>query len=258
MLLLTARSVATDAASRGSRATLLAAGIVAAALLSGVVSAEPYEVVVVANGGTVEGVVKLTGPPPALAPIKVTKNQDYCGVTIPNPTYEVASGGGLKNVLVYLKDISKGKAPLAAPITLLNEHCMFAPRVQGATVGQKITISSNDPILHNTHPQNSESNATIYNIALPFKGFSVTKPLPGNSQLIKVKCDAHEWMHAWIWELDHPYFATTTADGRFTISDVPPGTYTLVAWHEAAGEKSASIQVAAGKSAIATFELAAK
>jgi len=104
-------------------------------------------VVVVANGGTVEGVVKLTGPPPALAPIKVTKNQDYCGVTIPNPTYEVASGGGLKNVLVYLKDISKGKAPLAAPITLLNEHCMFAPRVQGATVGQKITISSNDPIL---------------------------------------------------------------------------------------------------------------
>jgi hypothetical protein len=220
--------------------------------------AEPYAVETVTNGGTIQGTVKLTGAPPELAPIKTTKNQDYCGASIPNPVYEVDKGGGLRNVEVYLKDITKGKALPTDTIALVNDHCMFNPRVQGAGVGQQIKISSNDPILHNTHPQNSETNATLYNIALPFKGFSVTKPLPASPQLIKVKCDAHEWMHAWIWEFDHPYFATTGEDGKFTIKDVPPGTYTLVAWQEASGEKATPVTVAAGKTVTADIQLAAK
>ncbi len=135
---------------------------------------------------------------------------------------------------------------------------MFSPRVQGAMVGESVKISSNDLVLHNTHPQNAETNATIYNIALPFKGFSVTKPLPGSPGLIKIKCDAHESMHAWIMELDHPYYATTGADGHFTIKDVPPGTYTLVAWHEVAGEKSEPVVVAAGQTAKSKIAFTAK
>jgi hypothetical protein len=229
-------------------------------LLAQLALADPYTVVSVSNGGTIQGVVKLAGTAPTIAPIEVTKNQDYCGDSIPNPVYVVGKDGGLQNVEVYLKDVTSGKAlptePLA--ISLVNSHCMFKPRVQAATVGQQITISSEDPVLHNTHPQNSVTNATIYNIALPFKGFSVTKPLPATPQLIKVKCDAHEWMHAWIWEFDHPYFATTGDDGKFTIKDVPPGTYTLVAWQEAAGEKSMSITVAAGKTVTADIQLAPK
>jgi Polysaccharide lyase family 4, domain II len=216
-----------------------------------------YEVVAVANGGTIEGTITLSGAH-AGSTITTTKNQDYCGASIPDPTYTVDSGGGLANVIVYLKDITKGKAAPSEPLALVNEHCMFSPRVQGAMVGEQIKISSDDPILHNTHPQNAETNATIYNIALPFKGFSVTKPLPGSPGLIKVKCDAHEWMHAWIMELDHPYYATTDAAGHFTIKDVPPGNYTLVAWHEAAGEKSAPVVVAAGKATKSTIALAAK
>jgi hypothetical protein len=216
-----------------------------------------YEAVAVNNGGTIEGVVTLSGAP-AGATITTTKNQDYCGATIPDPTYTVDSAGGLANVIVYLKDITKGKPGPSEPLKLVNEHCMFAPRVQGAMVGEQITISSDDPILHNTHPQNAETNATIYNIALPFKGFSVTKPLPANPELIKVKCDAHEWMHAWIMELDHPYYTTTGPDGHFTIKDVPPGSYTLAVWHEAAGEKSEPVVVAAGKSTKSKITLAAK
>jgi Polysaccharide lyase family 4, domain II len=217
-----------------------------------------YEVVTVTNGGTIDGVVSLSGSPPGGAAIKVTKNQDYCGASIPDPTYSVGAGGGLENVIVYLKDVTKGKAAPTEPLALVNEHCMFHPRVQGAMVGESIKISSDDPVLHNTHPQNAETNATIYNIALPFKGFSVTKPLPGSPGLIKVKCDAHEWMHAWIMELDHPYYATTGADGHFTIKDVPPGSYTLVAWHEAAGEKSEAVVVAAGQTAKSKITLAVK
>jgi hypothetical protein len=217
-----------------------------------------YEVVTVTNGGTIDGVVTLSGTGPSAATIKVTKNQDYCGTTIADPTYTVGAGGGLGNVLVYLKDIGKGKAGSTDPVLLGNEKCMFSPRVQGAMVGQQIKVYSNDPVLHNTHPQNAATNATIYNIALPFKGFSVTKPLPGIPGLIKVKCDAHEWMRAWIMELDHPYFATTNADGHFTIKDVPPGSYTLAAWHEVTGETSTAVVVAAGQTAKPKLTLAAK
>ena len=217
-----------------------------------------YEVVAVTNGGTIEGVVTLSGTAPAGAPIKVTKNQDYCGQTLPDPVYAVDGSGGLANVIVYLKDVTKGKAASTEPLALVNTKCMFSPRAQGAMVSQQIKISSDDTVLHNTHPQNAETNATIFNVALPFKGFSVTKPLPNMPMMIKVKCDAHEWMHAWILELEHPYYATTGGDGHFTIKDVPPGTYTLAVWHEAAGEKSAPVVVAAGQSVKPKITLAAK
>jgi Polysaccharide lyase family 4, domain II len=238
------------------RASVAIVGMVALLAMRPVLAA--YEVVTVTNGGTIEGVVTLSGAAPAAAPIKVTKNQDYCGQTITNPAYTVDGSGGLANVIVYLKDITKGKAAPAEPLALVNEHCMFNPRAQGAMVGGQVKISSDDPVLHNTHPQNAETNATIYNIALPFKGFSVTKPLPNMPMMIKVKCDAHEWMHAWIMELDHPYYATTGADGHFTIKDVPPGNYTLVAWHEVAGEKSEPVVIAAGQTAKSKITLAAK
>jgi hypothetical protein len=217
-----------------------------------------YEVVTVTNGGTIDGVVMLSGTAPTEAPIKVTKNQDYCGQTIPNPAYTVDGSGGLANVIVYLKDITKGKAAPTEPLALVNTKCMFSPRAQGAMVSEQVKISSEDTVLHNTHPQNAETNATIFNVALPFKGFSVTKPLPSMPTMIKVKCDAHEWMHAWIMELDHPYYATTGADGHFTIKDVPAGTYTLAVWHEAAGEQSAPVVVTAGQTAKSKITLAAK
>ena len=217
-----------------------------------------YEVIAVTNGGTIDGVVTLTGTVPAEAPITVTKNQDYCGATIPNPTYVVDASHGLADVIVYLNDITKGKAAPTEPVVLDNLHCMFAPRSTGAMVGQMIKVTTGDPVLHNTHLQDAATNATIFNVAMPFKGFSVTKPLPANPEMINIKCDAHEWMHAWIMELDHPYSATTDAAGHFTLKDVPPGNYTLVAWHETAGEKSAPVVVAAGKATKSTITLAAK
>jgi hypothetical protein len=220
-------------------------------------SAAPYEVETVANGGRIAGRVTLSGTPPSIAPIKTTKNQDYCGMTIANPLYE-GKGGGLANVEVYLKNIDKGKAKPSSPITLTNTHCMFSPRVQGAVVGQQVKIVSDDPILHNTHPQIAETNATLYNVALPFKGFSVVKPLLPQAGLVRVKCDVHEWMRAWIVELDHPYFATTDESGNFEIGDVPPGTYTVVAWHEVMGEKTGTATVVAGKAASLNFQFTAK
>ena len=227
------------------------------ALGSGAVAA-PYQTITVSNGGTIEGVVKLAAPAPAVPPIKTTKNQDYCGMSIPNPLYEAGKDMALKNVEVFIKGIEKGKANPAGIVTLLNTHCMFEPRVQGASVGEQLKIASEDPILHNTHPQVADTNATLYNIALPYKGFSVVKPLPPDPELIRVKCDAHEWMRAWIWEFDHPYYATTDAQGHFKMTEVPPGTYTVVAWHEVMGQKEASVTVPAGKPVTVDFSFAPK
>lgn len=212
-----------------------------------------YQTVTVSNGGTIEGVVKLAAAAPAVPPIKTTKNQDYCGNSIPNPQYAVGRDMGVQNVEVYIKSIDKGKPNPTGTISLTNDHCMFKPRVQGASVGEKIDISSKDPILHTTHPQVAASNATLYNIALPTKGFSVVQPLPPQPELIKVKCDSHEWMQAWIWEFDHPYYATTDTNGHFKITDVPAGTYTIVAWHEVMGSKEASVTVAPGKPVTVDF-----
>lgn len=216
-------------------------------LLGSTVMAAPYEAIAVSNGGTIEGVVKVTSAAPAVPPIKATKNQEVCGNSIPNPLYEVGPNMGVKNVEVYIKSIEKGKPNPTGSITLINKHCMFEPRVQGASVGQRISIGSSDPILHNTHPQVASTNATLFNVALPFKGYSVVQPLPSVPELIHVRCDVHQWMFAWIWEFDHPYYATTDANGHFRITDVPPGTYTVVAWHEVMGQKEASATVVPGK-----------
>lgn len=217
-----------------------------------------YEVVAVTNGGTITGVVKISAPAPPVTPIKTTKNQDYCGNSIENPLYEVSKDGGVANVEVFIKKIDRGKANPNGTITLLNEHCMFHPRVQGASVGEQVKIASADPILHNTHPQVASTSATLYNIALPYKGFSVTKPLPSTPELIRVKCDAHEWMRAWIWVFEHPYYTTTDAAGHFSITDVPPGTYTVVAWHEVMGQKEEPVTVTSSKAAVVDFALTPK
>lgn len=220
--------------------------------------AASYQVTTVSDGGTIEGVVKLSGAAPVVPDIKTTKNQDYCGKAIVSPLYEVGKDGGLKNVEVFLKGIEKGKANPTGEIVLDNHHCMFDPRVQGASVGQKIKIASLDPILHNTHPQIASTNATLYNIALPYKGFSVEKPLPSTPELIRVKCDVHEWMRAWIWLFDHPYYATTDAEGHFKLSDVPPGSYTIVAWHEVMGQEEHPVTVSAGQAATVDFSFVPK
>ncbi|MDB6084151.1 MAG: hypothetical protein JWN43_2032 [Gammaproteobacteria bacterium] len=221
-------------------------------------TASTYEIVSVPNGGTIDGYAKLSGTAPSKAPLKVTKDQKLCGSSIADPSYSVGDEGGVKNVIVYLKNITKGKAPTEEELAFVSDHCMFQPRAQAAMVGERVTASSNDPVLHDFHPQKTDNNATIYNVALPFPGVSITKPLPANPGLIKIKDDAHEWMHAWIMQLDNPYYATTGDDGHFTIKDVPPGNYTLVAWHEAAGEQAAPVTVAAGQTATPTIAIVPK
>src|ERR1700722_16383139 len=122
--------------SAKTRLRLRSAALVSGTLLLAQLAiADPYTVITVSNGGTIQGVVKLAGTAPTIPPIVVPKNQDFCGVSIRNPVYVVGKDGGLQNVEVCLKDVTTGKAPVTEPVSiyLVNSHCMLRTRVQGAS-----------------------------------------------------------------------------------------------------------------------------
>lgn len=234
---------------RPALATFLALAF-SASSLSGYVGAT------VSNGGAVSGTVTAPGAK-ALPPVKVTKDAQVCSATHQPETIVVGKAGALANAVVYLKDISTGK-PLdkAAKASLDNKGCTYVPHVAVVPVGSTLAIHSSDNVLHNVHA--FLGSDTVFNVALPIPGMQLPQMMkkPG---IVSVKCDAgHTWMSAYVHVVEHPYYAVTDAAGRFELKDVPPGTYTLVAWHESLGTQEQKVTVAGGKPSAAAFTFVAK
>ncbi len=204
-----------------------------------------YSVVEVKNGGNIEGVVEFGGGSvPKDQMMKLSSETKYCGTQLPAEKY-VIKDKKIENVVVYLADVKSGKAVPAETVTLTNLKCAFVPHVAVGFKGNKFLEKNDDPIFHNIHTY--INGRTMYNIGLPEKGSSVTKPL-NKTGIIEVTCDSHPWMHGYVHVFDHPYAAVTNAKGEFSIKGIPPGTYTVEAWHEALGKtKMASVKVEAGK-----------
>ena len=196
---------------------------------------EGYTETTVTDGGTIQGVVTYAGSPPKPREFPVTKDQDAFGASLLDEKLIVSADGGIKNVAVFIVEITEGK-PLPKTLPVLNNvGGLFEPRVQ-VFPQREFLIRNDDPVLHNTHPYlglKQEGGRSLYNLALPAGKATegIRKPLkqPG---MYQIRCDAHDWMRAWIWVIDHPYGVITGDDGTFAITDVPPGTYTLMAWHE--------------------------
>jgi plastocyanin len=165
----------------------------------------------------------------------------------------VNSNGTLANVFVYVKTGLEGKqfpAP-ATPATIDQKGCWFAPRVLGIQVGQTLSVVNSDPVTHNIHPMaeiNREWNHSQGAGDEPL-GRKFTKP----EVMIRVKCNIHSWMHAFIGVVDHPYYAVSGATGTFTIPNLPPGDYTLEAWHEKLGAQDQKITVSPSGKVTADF-----
>ncbi len=205
-----------------------------------------YTVQPVTGGGTIQGSVRLTGAAPRLAayPVADATQRGACTATVANEEVVAGAGGALSNAVVWIDGITAGAAPRRTQLTLDQRGCRYTPRVQAAAAGSQVTIISSDATLHNVHAR--QGTRSVFNIAMPAKGMRVRRPLarPG---LVEVKCDAgHTWMHAWIHLFDHPYFAVTGADGRFSIPNVPPGRYTVKVWHERYPPQTRQLTVAAG------------
>ena len=214
--------------------------------------------------GTVSGVVAFTGAvPPAK---KIDSSADpVCGQKNPNLETEdtVVKDGKLANVFVYIKDgtTTDGKKvgdfkwdPPATSVQLDQNGCHYRPHVLGIQVNQKLSITNSDPTQHNVHP--TPKNNPEWNQSQPNGAPPIEKTFARSEVLIPVKCNQHPWMKAYIGVLKTPFFSVSKEDGSFTLSGVPPGTYTVVAWKEggAAGtEKTLQVTVKANESAKADF-----
>jgi len=215
-------------------------------LLAAAGFSQAYEAVEVVDGGTISGTMTFSGTPPATPALTVTKDQDYCGESIPTDYVVVGDDGGLKNVVIAIENIEQGKAYDKMAVSgFENKNCMFSPHVSTAVAGQKLGIVSRDPVLHNTHLYHGPKERTMYNIAIPLQDRVIKKPLRKPGKVV-VKCDAHEWMLGYVYVTTNPYAAVSAADGSFTITDVPPGTYKVMVWHETLGESTQEVTVSAG------------
>jgi hypothetical protein len=194
------------------------------------------------NAGTIAGNVKFPGAVPDLKPIQVSKDHDYCGLTLPDNSLLLGGGGGLKNAVVYIEAPGIHRAPSNKENILDTDGCSFVPRVTAMALGEKLIIRNSDPKLHIVHSYLDKQ--TVFNLAVPFKGhqMEITRKIkkPG---LLEVHCDTHAWMRGYIHVFDNPFFAVTDDKGSFSVPNIPPGTYTLKAWHEKTGLQSIVVEV---------------
>lgn len=201
----------------------------------------------VASAGEVKGTIRFLGPPPALPPLRVTKDVAHCGETVPDGSAEV-SEGRLGNVVVTV-DAKRPAKPLPGTLTLDQRGCRYHPRVQVAPVGSTLDIRNGDPVLHNIHGRVGE--LTVFNVAMPLQGMRVPRPL-AKEGLVHVKCDVHAFMEGWVVVTDSPA-AVSGEDGTYAVKDVPPGTHAVTAWHERYGKRSVRVRVPASGVATADF-----
>jgi hypothetical protein len=212
-----------------------------------------------AGNGVIRGTVTFRGEPPAERMIPNSACHGGTGL-VPDATVVVDGGGGLWNVLVYLKDGPNADVPPSrlSPPVLDQVNCRYVPRVVAVRVGETLRVKSSDPTMHNVHGLADENPAFNFGMTSAGETKDLTFTTP---EVFRVKCDVHPWMVAHVGVFDHPFYAVTGEGGSFELTRVPPGTYTLVAWHEKYGRAEQQVTVKEGggpATAAFTFPAAAK
>jgi hypothetical protein len=207
--------------------------VAALGLAAGLVLASPalaYDVVSVTDAGSLAGIVKFVGTPPKLEPIAVNKNRDVCGDQKDSEALVLGPERGVRGSVILIEGVTRGKKP-AADLVLDNHRCVFVAHVTAVMAGERARVKNSDTILHNTH--GFLGKPTVFNLALPNRDqmIEITKRLtkPG---VVRVVCDAHPHMFAWMIVHDSPYYAVTDDRGAFLIEGIPPGGYKVTMWHE--------------------------
>ncbi len=236
------------------------------------VEAPRYEVVEVTETGTIRGNVRWRGDRPETPSIPVETHREACGESQPSRALRISARGGVADVVVSI-DARRGAAlaePAEAPV-VDNVGCRFEPHVSVVGAGWPLIFRNSDEVLHNVHGYAGDD--TVVDLGLPDRGSEAPRALdaPGVYRFV---CDAgHGWQQAWVHAFEHPYFAKTDEDGRFVLSAVPPGQYTLRLWHEgwrivgrAAGRPrwsspvvlSRGVSVSSQQETVVDFELSAQ
>ncbi len=214
----------------------------------------------IATAADVTGKVTLKGTPPA--ELAIPYNND-CAPLHPTQLttrrYVVGKDNGLKDVFVYISKGCEGKTypTPGTPVVIDQVGCTYQPYVIGAMVGQKVQFKNSDPLLHNIHATPKVDGNDEFNIPQTAQGQVDEKSFAKQEVLVRIKCDVHDWMFTYVGVCSNPYFAVTDENGNFKISGLPPGEYTLTAYHlRAHGTKpgvSQTIKVEGDKAVTADF-----
>jgi plastocyanin len=207
----------------------------------------------VEHAGVIGGRISLAGKVPTLPRVAVTGDAHCTGLHpegVPDESVVVAGDGGLANVFVYLQGPAASDGASREPALIDQIGCQYVPHAVAVQVNQALRVKSSDPVLHNVHVM-GENNPPL-NLAETKPGEQTVRF--GQPDTLRVRCDVHQWMKAVVRVFDNPYFAVTGADGKFEIKGVPPGEYTLAAWHERFGELTRKVTVAPDGSVKEDFE----
>jgi plastocyanin len=180
----------------------------------------------------------------------------YCAsqhtTAAPDEEVVLGAGGELANVIVYVKEVAGNFPPPSTPAVLDQHGCQYRPHVTAVQVGQPVQIKNSDATLHNVHAM-PEVNSQ-FNVGQPMQNMVETRKFDkAEVKPFRIKCDVHGWMKSYMAVLPHPYHAVSQPDGTFSIANLPPGSYTLVAWHEKFGQQEQQITVAAKESKQVAF-----
>ena len=205
---------------------------------------------------SVSGVIHFTGEAPPNPKIDMSQEAACKGKYTSTPTdpQYIVSGGKLGNVFVYVKSGLPNGATYPAPATdveIDQNGCLYHPRVFGVMTNQKIRIKNSDAVLHNIKAVPATNRG--FNISQPSAGMTSERTFTQPEVMVPLECNVHGWMHAWVGVLPHPFFATADSTGSFSIKNLPPGTYTIEAWHEKLGTQTQTVTVGAGEAKTADF-----
>ena len=213
----------------------------------------------VSNGGTITGKVTLTGKDRAPRPYKIYKDNHVCGDGAHEFDFVKVNNGALQNVVVYLDGIKSGK-PWPSDIgegSIVQEACVFKPFLGVMRRGAGLKVVNNDPLEHNVNAYELANNRmyTEFKVDQHDRG-SVTKKLnlKHGGVAMKIECNAHDFMHSYVFAASNPYFAVVNEDGTFEIGDVPPGKYSIKAWHGFLRDLEAEVEITAGGGATVDFQ----
>jgi len=238
---------------KGVRVSSIAAILVAATLTAAwaVVPASPVQ----GGTGTIKGHVKLMGKLPGNSVIRMgvdPKCSDLNkGKQAVQETVKAALDGSLANVFVRLEGKFPSTPVPKTPVVIDQHSCFYTPRVVGVRVGQVLEIRNSDNLFHNVHSVSNLDNS--FNLAQAKAGVVDTFKMKSEEVMLRIGCDVHRWMTAYVGVVAHPYFAVTDASGGFQIANVPAGTHTITIWHEKYGPLKKSVKVTAGGTATVDF-----
>lgn len=195
---------------------------------------------VVTGNGIIRGRVQFVGKPPAPKLLRNSPCCDGAPAEHVDETLIVSPDGSLRNVFVFIEGIGPTDGSARSPALLDQIHCRYEPHVLGVQVGQALRVRSSDPTMHNVHYVPRKNRAR--NLSMTGAGeetvVSFTHP-----EFIRIKCDVHPWMTAWVGVFENPFFAVTGDQGTFQITGLPHGEYELVAWHELLGRQQQKVAV---------------